>query len=109
VVILESVNGTNFVIVRLRHVPIRGSIKLGVESGSGFKVLQPPEPMSKSDLMCNLVAAQLVGYDLSNTDLILEYMRDERYTNVIKNIRALNRTTVLLDGNVCPLRWNEKE
>jgi hypothetical protein len=100
VVKYASEGATIHVIIRLNYVPIPGSILGIVRGGGGLDIPQNlvgPIPVNR-----NVFAWSLTGYDLATTSFSIQYVKDARETNIVRQVTT-SSGNVFVDG--IPVRF----
>jgi hypothetical protein len=95
VVKCESDGNTINVLIKLTSVPISGSIRLTVKGGGGLPIPQDYPGLLRT--YKNVFNFHLTDYDLATTSFSIQYVKDNRETNVIQQV-TLSGTNVFYDG-----------
>ena len=88
------------ILIKLNSVPISGSIRLTIKGGGGLGI--PQDYPGILHTYRNVFNCNLTDYDLATTTFLIQYVKDNRETNIIQTI-TLNGTNGFYDYNGIPV------
>ena len=82
---VNMTNGGTFIIIRLEHTPISGSVQAYAKDNHGIA----ENRLAKTQFLGNLVCYSLFQYDMNNTQIAFRYVEDNRGINFYSRMPKL--------------------
>jgi hypothetical protein len=94
VIYRKKADGRYNLVMKLKSVPIKGSIQLIVGGGGDI----PQTYYYDTFIYKNLIFFSLTGYDINSTTFTIQYVNDTRETNFVNDVEFRGDSDLFVDG-----------